>query len=118
MQFEHEQSESCGVRRPSPQMAHEILFEFIRADQPTAMREGAGRSARARVRLVVDQSSVRTVVIQKRAHMKQLVTVDAALLELVGEIGWPIDVAGDDLITRNPLRAQLACGLSPRHLVE
>ena len=85
MKFEDEQAEPANVRRPAAQMPHQIFFQFIARNLISEVSECAGGLSRPRSPDIVRRRQIRPVVIQKRAHVKQVVHVMPKRLEIAGQ---------------------------------
>src|SRR6202041_1652416 len=77
VQLQHQQPEAPHVRRPTPQISHQIFFQLIRRNffaQISKRARGFPHSAAAHI---ICGSRVRPIVVEKRSHVQQIVHVQA-----------------------------------------
>src|ERR1700688_537356 len=118
MKLEDEQSEPANVRRPAMQMPHQVFFQFIAGNLISQVSKCAAGLPPPRSSYIVRRPQIRPVMIQKRAHMKQVVHVMPKRLEISRQKGRTVDISGDDKMVWNLGLSQSLFGDPASHLIE
>ena len=95
VQLQHDESEAADVRRPAAQMPHQILFQFIGKNFLSQMCKRAAASCRAAPLRIIGGRNVRTIVVQKRTHVQQIVNIKADRFQISRQQRRAVDVSID-----------------------
>src|ERR1700733_4000394 len=82
------------------------------------MRECSAGASLATSLDIIRQRNVRAIVIEEGTYVQQVVDVESKRLEIAGQLSGTVDVAGNDVKSRNPRFAERLLSDAARHFVE